>query len=388
METTKRRNYLDTSIKMTDSYRVNCELKLANIFSNVSIVSIRRIMSLPTINNHFTPCFANLQKLVDSKSDTITFIKTKRTGKKSNQISPEFEEEYADFVVKQDHDFATKLNEEEYEEEGQGIECGCCLESRSFESFTQCNGGHLICIECVRTHVEEKVFGDRDFDFHCMDYQSNCQEKFPEAAIEKALSKDSFQRYQVDNLMNELKEAGLEVTKCLHCDYAYCMEPEDTVFSCRLCKKQTCILCEQTAHPNQPCPKKETIAEESKRKAMEEELTKARLRKCPCGTEFIKTEGCNKIICSKCTTTMCYVCQATKIDYNHFCGCPDRGTAKSSKDCTKCKKCTLFYTNTEKIDEDDVEATKKRKLAEASITSIDLTEDDQPVINKKARVVK
>jgi hypothetical protein len=131
---------------------------------------------------------------------------------------------------------------------------------------------------------------------------------------------------------------------------------------------------------------KETITEEHKRKAMEEELTQARLRKCLCGTEFIKTEGCNKIICNKCATTMCYVCQATKIDYGHFCSCGDRGTAKAIKQCVKCNKCTLFYTNTEKIDEDDVDSVqKKRKLLEAS--SIDLTKDDlETNNNKKARI--
>jgi TRIAD3 protein (E3 ubiquitin-protein ligase RNF216) len=347
-------------------------------------------MNLPAINSHFIPAYDNLKKLADSNSETITFIKTKRSKKAASQISPEFEEEYAYFLEKQDLDFATKLNETQYEEQGQGIECGCCNDSFTFEDLTQCNGGHLFCLACVKEYVQGKVFGDQDFNLHCMDWASDCKEKFPESALEKALPKETYQKYQLDKVMNELKEAGLEVTKCLHCDNAYCMEPEDTVFNCRGCKRQTCILCEQTAHPNQPCPKKETIAEESKRKAMEEELTKARLRKCPCGTEFIKTEGCNKIICSKCTTTVCYVCSATKIDYGHFCGCPDRGTAKSSKDCVKCKKCTLFYTNTEKIDEDDVEALqKKRKLAESS-TAIDLTNDEQPGhpvnLNKKARV--
>jgi len=367
---------------MDQNYRMNCEMRLANIFSFVSLVSIRRQIDLH--NNHFIPAAENLQKLVESKSETINFIKSKRNKKIACQPSPDFDEEYAFYLESVDHDFATKLNETQYEEQGQGIECCCCFESVPFEALTQCNAGHLFCLNCIKEYVERTVFGEERNDIHCMDSESQCQESFPESSIEKALSAETFKKYTKLMQQIEIKKAGLEgLTNCLHCENMYIMEPGDTVFNCQGCKKQTCILCEQPAHPNQPCPKKETITEEARRKAMEEELTKARLRKCPCGTEFIKTEGCNKIICNKCQTTMCYVCHATKIDYGHFCSCPDRGTAKSVKECVKCKRCTLFFSNTEKIDEDDVDNLKKRKVE----TSIDLTQDEFEPNNKKARVI-
>lgn len=44
---------------------------------------------------------------------------------------------------------------------------------------------------------------------------------------------------------------------------------------------------------------------------------------------------------------------------------------------------TLFFISTEQIDEQDIEALKKRKTLE---TSFDLTKDDPIVSNKKARV--
>jgi len=378
--TTKRRNYKDTSLKMDQHYITNCELQLANIFSFVSLISIRRQIELQ--NGHFIPAAEALRKLVDIKSNTITYIKSKR-NKKPTPPSLDFDKEFAFYLESQDHDFATKLNETQYEEQGQGIECCCCYESVPWEALTQCNAGHLFCLNCIKEYVERTVFGEERNDIHCMDGESLCQEPFPESSIEKALPPDTYKKYLGLMQQIEIKKAGIEgLTNCLHCDFMYIMDPGDTVFNCQGCRKQTCILCEQTAHPNQPCPKKETATEENKRKAMEEELTKARLRKCPCGTEFIKTEGCNKIICNKCATTMCYVCRATKIDYSHFCSCPDRGTAKAIKECLKCKRCTLFYSNTEKIDENDVDSLMKKRKAE---TSIDLTKDDlEP--NKKARV--
>jgi hypothetical protein len=380
---TKKRNYKDTSLRMDNNYKENCVWQLANNFSYVSLASIREQLALH--NSHFIPAAETLRKLVDSKSGTIKFIKTRRNKKSDFKFSPEFDEEYAFYLESVDHDLATKLNETYYEEEGQGIGCCCCCESVPFESLTQCNAGHLFCLDCVKNYVENEVFTELRNELHCIDTASKCQEPFPESTIKKALSPEVYQKYVKFVQMIEIKKAGLEgLTNCLHCDYMYCMGPDDTVFNCRGCNKQTCILCEQTAHPNQPCPKKEILTEEHKRKAVEEELTKLRLRKCQCGTEFIKTEGCNKIHCTKCNKTMCYVCQQSNIGYEHFCGCPDRGTAKAIKECAKCKKCTLFFTNTEKIDEEDVDSLlKKRKFLEAS--SIDLTEDDLETNNNNKR---
>lgn len=380
----KRRNYKDTSIWMDQNYRANCEYQLSLIFSFVSLISIRRQMDLH--NNHFIAAADSLRKLVDTKSDAISFIKTKRTKKQFCQHSAEFDEEFAFYMESQDFEFASQLNVAEYETEGQGIDCCCCSETVPFESLTQCNAGHLFCLNCIKDYVERTVFGEERNDIHCIDFESNCTESFPESSIEKALSAETFKKYLSTMQMIEIKKAAIPgLTNCLHCDYVGCMDPGDTVFNCLGCKKNTCILCEQTAHPNQPCPKKETITQEQQRKAMEEDLTKERLRQCPCGTPFIKTEGCNKIVCSKCNATMCYVCRANKIDYSHFCSCPDRGTAKSIKECLKCKKCILFFTNTEKMDEQDIESLQKKRKAETS-ASFDFTKDDEIVSNKKARV--
>ena len=35
--------------------------------------------------------------------------------------------------------------------------------------------------------------------------------------------------------------------------------------------------------------------------------------------QFLKEEGCNKITCP-CKATMCYICRAKNVDYNHFYG--------------------------------------------------------------------
>lgn len=354
-----KRNYCDTSIHLGFAYVQNCEIGIVNMFPTVSVVSLRKQLQL--YNYHFIPTVEAVKKLFEAGSPQLVIIKTKRYRKYCNVASAEFVEEYAHYLESLAR--ASKINETQYEREGQGIECGCCYESVPFESLVQCNEGHLFCNNCIKDYVEKTVFGEERNDIHCIDFQSNCKEGFPEASIRSALTKETFEKYKHMIQMIDIKKANLPGLKhCKHCDYMYVMDPEDTVFYCRGCGKNTCLLCEGPNHLPKPCPKKETPTEEATRKEAEEELTRERLRECyKCRTKFIKTEGCNKVTCTTCKVCMCYVCRTVKIDYNHFCACKEDRKEKQIKTCDKCRKCILFFKNTEKIDESDIDRLKKEK---------------------------
>lgn len=356
-------------------------MQLANIFPNVAISSVRRQMNI--FKNHFIPTAEAMQKLVEKNSAELSYNKTKRIRKVPALVSPDFNDEYNHYFESLDLALAQKLNEMQYETEGQFIECCCCYNPVPFENLTQCNAGHLFCLTCVKEYIQTTVFGEERNDIHCLDMESQCQESFPLSSIEAALPKETFNRFQELMQRIEIKKAGLEgLRNCIHCSYCYILDPSDTVFYCRGCNKNWCLKCENADHSPNPCPKKETQSEEAQRKRLEEELTAARLRKCSkCDTTYYKTEGCNKILCSKCGNKMCYTCRQEGIDYPHFCSCNKHSReAKDIKKCAQCHKCILFFKDTNRIDEADIESLKNKRKADTAPVMLDLTLKKQKVL--------
>lgn len=54
---------------------------------------------------------------------------------------------------------AQQMNECEYAELGQLIECGCCFCEVAFDNMVQCYEGHLFCEDCLKNYANESVFG-------------------------------------------------------------------------------------------------------------------------------------------------------------------------------------------------------------------------------------
>ncbi|KTW26163.1 hypothetical protein T552_03054 [Pneumocystis carinii B80] len=117
-----------------------------------------------------------------------------------------------------------------------------------------------------------------------------------------------------------------------------------TLFKCRnvdYCGKFSCCLCRKEWMPFHKCFEKEL---DGLRLYVEREMANAVKRTCPvCNLSFVKSDGCNKLIC-QCGYVMCYICRKNikKESYAHFC---HHFRSVPGKKCSECTKCDLYKVN-------------------------------------------
>ncbi|NXA02001.1 RN216 ligase, partial [Nesospiza acunhae] len=240
--------------------------------------------------------------------------------------------EHADFLL------ALQMNEEQYQKDGQMIECRCCYGEFAFEELTQCADGHLFCKECLIKYAQEAVFGSGKSELSCMEGSCTCS--FPTSELEKVLPENILCKYYERKAEEEVAAACAdELVRCPFCNFPALLDSDANRFSCPnpRCRKETCRKCQGLwkEHMNLTC---EQLAEKDDikyRTSIEEKMTAARIRKChKCGTGLIKSEGCNRMSC-RCGAQMCYLCRAAINGYDHFCQHP-RSPGAPCQDCAKC----------------------------------------------------
>ena len=155
---------------------------------------------------------------------------------------------------------------QDMEEEGEGIECGCCFSSHSFVStsgfyafvllipsqskMAQCTDTHLFCKSCVTSYASAKL-GEQNSDLHCMDI-SGCKMAFPDSELRRVLPEKLFELYEQIQQRRDIELAEIEgLEECPFCDFKAvidvdfetdkvlrCQNEECGKFSCRKCKKE------------------------------------------------------------------------------------------------------------------------------------------------------
>ncbi|XP_063170664.1 E3 ubiquitin-protein ligase RNF216 isoform X2 [Candoia aspera] len=277
--------------------------------------------------------------------------------------------EHADFLL------ALQMNEEQYQKDGQLIECRCCYGEFAFEELTQCADGHLFCKECLIKYAQEAVFGSGKSELSCM--EGTCMCSFPTSELEKVLPENILCKYYERKAEEEVAAACAdELVRCPFCNFPALLDKDVKRFSCPnpCCRKETCRKCQGLwkEHMNLSC---EQLAEKDDikyRTSIEEKMTAARIRKChKCATGLIKSEGCNRMSC-RCGAQMCYLCRAAINGYDHFCQHP-RSPGAPCQDCAKCSLWTDPTEDDEKIIQEiqkEAEEEQKRKNGENSFKRI------------------
>ncbi|KAI3322115.1 hypothetical protein HD806DRAFT_536582 [Xylariaceae sp. AK1471] len=247
--------------------------------------------------------------------------------------------------------------------EGQTTECGICFEECALNRMVQCEGEtiHWFCRSCLRSQAESQV-GMAKYELTCMS-MDGCSAGF--SRTQRALFLDKKLTTALDRIEQEavLRMAGIEnLETCPFCPYAAEYPPVevDKEFRCDNphCQQVSCRLCRKETHIPKTCAEAATDRGLDARHVLEEAMSEALIRRCNnCQNPFVKQDGCNKIMCTKCRTMQCDVCRKTIKDYSHF-NDPKRGGKEG--------QCPLFDQSEERYEKEvsNAEAETRKKVVE------------------------
>lgn len=109
------------------------------------------------------------------------------------------------------------------------------------------------------------------------------------------------------------------------------------------CQTPSCAECQQPWKPLHDCYEQE---KDSLRLCIESAMSQALIRTCPnCQIRFSKADGCNKMVCTNCAYSMCYICRQDigQQGYKHFC----QHFRLIPGKCDQCQKCDLYIVETD-----------------------------------------
>eukprot|EP00039_Didymoeca_costata_P026187 m.15202 g.15202 ORF g.15202 m.15202 type:complete len:450 (+) comp5317_c0_seq1:355-1704(+) len=224
------------------------------------------------------------------------------------------------------------------------VKCMVCFEEKKGEGcfrFIKCK--HEFCKECITGYFETQIKEGDVRNITCLD--DSCKSEALPTEIQTLVSPSSYERY--DTLLLEVTLSEMQdVTRCprRHCQQPVIISKDTKMGQCDACQYTFCILCRKAWHGVNFCKTSDLqkFAQEypnaSQERKTELELTYGKenilrivneieselylnenSKKCPgCGSHISKTDGCNKMTCSRCHAFFCWLCEKQIQGYDHF----------------------------------------------------------------------
>jgi hypothetical protein len=123
------------------------------------------------------------------------------------------------------------------------VDCSCCFDGFPVADMVACRDeGHLFCIDCLKTCVEEQIFGQGNLgidkrtkkpahEIQCF-HESGCSSGFLRALLAKALPEKTLTKYDELQFKVSLEAAGLSLVSCPKCAFQVDLPAGQKILTC------------------------------------------------------------------------------------------------------------------------------------------------------------
>lgn len=188
---------------------------------------------------------------------------------------------------------------------------------------------HILCINCAEAYLlselESNILNKR------YDHKIYCSGLFDGTKRNKCQHILDVSELKIPNTMDKVniliaKITALTMPGATQCYNGICnnivLIPDNTQeANCTDCKVTWCHKCNSTPyHEGVSCQQHKFINDSSPETLeIKKMVSDGKVRLCPtCNYGIEKNTGCNKMTCSQCGNTLCWLCGKGPIDYDHF----------------------------------------------------------------------
>jgi len=247
----------------------------------------------------------------------------------------------------------------------------CCKDLPEIQLIKCCqNSTHVACATCIKSHFEMFVStnrGNKKCIYHTFTSEQSdygnilygaCGGVYDDLILKKVLGEKLFHYLEEQSVCENLRQNILRDNKyqlCPFCKKFGCHIYSLKNIMCQQCNKSWCTDCLEESHDEyENCYYIKNKDEKFICAIIQDKLINIHMRVCPgCTSKYIRTLGCDSIVCTSCELNSCYICEKRIAD--------DTAHSPSTK---KCKYYNIYH------DKYDINYVRQNSLGRLRIVEI------------------